>query len=95
MYIRSRLVYIVEEMVNITLPVLASYGSVALRLRRQHGSLCLCGMLGTSTSEPKLAVWVVCLHVAPEGLLAGQLRVDVQVEVLQSFHLPQFSGDWA
>ena len=49
------------------------------------------GMLGHS--ELKLAVWVVRLHVALEGLLAGQLRVGVQVEVRQGFHLAQLGGD--
>ena len=46
-------------------------------------------------SEPKIAVWVVLLHVAMEGLLAGQLLVAVEVEVCQGFHLAQLGGDWA
>jgi hypothetical protein len=56
--------------------------------RRRHG------MLGHS--EAKIAVWVVFLHVAPEGLLAGQLRVVGQVDVRHGFHLAKLGGgDWA
>ena len=46
-------------------------------------------------SHLKRAGWVVRLHVALEGLLAGQLRVGAQVEVRQGFHLAQLGGDRA